>query len=322
MWNPVFSWRRGRPAVWNVLLGLCMLGSVGAAPGFAQFSIGPDASNYGVLFEGGGHNTLQITNVTVNGNVGVGNTGLATDSGPSTVKGRIDFSAANTGQFGNNNAGNVITGGVHFNVATVANALNAVNSLNASLGAESGNNLNITNASQTINITSGKLDSNGNYVFNVTGFNTTNGDVLTIQGDGIHSVVFNFTGSANFNNQVVLNNIGSDQVLWNFVGGSNLSGGPTLQINTNASSNSSTSGAYGVFLDPNGPVSVTNANVFGRVFGGDSHDFQYVSGSTLTSPGSMPVTPAPSSLVLMSLAMAGLACYGGWRWKLRPALAR
>jgi hypothetical protein len=40
----------------------------------------------------------------------------------------------------------------------------------------------------------------------------------------------------------------------------------------------------GVFLDPNGPVSVTNTNIEGQVFGGDSHDFQYVSGSVIDIP--------------------------------------
>ncbi len=291
------------------MLGLWAFAFILPSPCSAQFSIGPDASKYALLFEGGGHNTLQITNVTVNGNIGVGNTGLSTVSGPATINGGINFSAANTNQFSSNNQSNVITGGVSYNVAAVTSALNAVNSLNTSLGAESGANLNIVNASQTINITSGTPDANGNYVFKVTGFNTTNSDVLTIQGDGVHSVVFNFTGSVNFNNQVVLKNIAPDQVLWNFVGGSNLTGGPTLQINTNASSNSATTGAYGVFLDPNGPVSVTNANVFGRVFGGDSHDFQFVSGSTITAPTpSTPVVPAPPSLVLMSFAGVALIC--------------
>src|SRR6266478_3567137 len=86
----------------------------------AGFDIGA-ASNYAVLFEGGGHNTLQITNITVNFNVGVGGTGMATDSGPSTINGRIDFSAADTGQFSNNNTANVIAG-VHYNVADVTTA--------------------------------------------------------------------------------------------------------------------------------------------------------------------------------------------------------
>jgi hypothetical protein len=50
--------------------------------------IGPAASNYAVLYENGGNNTLQITNVTVNGSIGVGNpagsSGAVHDSGPST----------------------------------------------------------------------------------------------------------------------------------------------------------------------------------------------------------------------------------------------
>jgi hypothetical protein len=40
----------------------------------------------------------------------------------------------------------------------------------------------------------------------------------------------------------------------------------------------------GGFLAPNGAMSVTNAGVFGRVFGGDSHDYQYVSGSNIAQP--------------------------------------
>src|SRR5689334_12801649 len=97
----------------SAVLCLALLLAI-AVPQAAQagFVIGPDAQNYALLFEGAGANTLQITNVTVNGNVGVGLTGKATDSGPSTINGRIDFAAANTGQFGNNNASDVITGGV------------------------------------------------------------------------------------------------------------------------------------------------------------------------------------------------------------------
>jgi hypothetical protein len=59
----------------------------------AAFILGT-ASDYAILYEGTGANTLQITNVTINGNVGVGDGGQATDSGPSTINGRIDFSAA------------------------------------------------------------------------------------------------------------------------------------------------------------------------------------------------------------------------------------
>ena len=286
---------------------MLMLGTVWVPQAHADgFALG-NAANFGLLFEGAGGNTLQITNVTVNGNIGVGMTGKATDSGPSTINGALDFSASNVGQFSNNNIGDIITGGVAYNVATVTSALNTVNNLNTTFGSEAGTNINI-NGSTTINASAGTLDANGNRVFNVTGFNTTNGDTITINGDAAGDrVVLNFIGlSANVNNQVKLNGLTSDQVLWNFVGGSGLTGGPTLQINDNASSSPSDL-VQGIFLDPNGAISVVNANVLGRVFGGDTHDFQYVSGATLTTPSSV---PEPSTLVLLAIglfAVAGLA---------------
>jgi hypothetical protein len=269
----------------------------------AGFVLGA-ASNFAILYEGNGNNTLQITNITVNYNIGVGGIGKLTDSGPSTVNGNIDFSAANTGQFSNNNANNIIAGMVNFNDANVTTALNTVNALNTSLGGETGTAISIgTGNGQilTVNASAGVLDANGNRVFTVTGFNTTNGNTLTINGDAAgDSVVLNFTNSVNFNNQVVLNGISEDKVLYNFVGGSNLSGGPTLQINDNGSSNPNNL-VQGVFLDPNGAISVTNTNITGRVFGGDSHDMQIVSGDVIDSP------PAPEpahSVFVLGLIMA------------------
>jgi hypothetical protein len=178
----------------------------------AGFVIGSDAANYALLFEGGGGNTLQITNVTTNtsgsgagqgggvGNIGVGNTGQAKVSGPSTINGSIDFSAANTGQFANNNGSNIITGGVNFNVAAVTNALNTVNALNSALSGVSGTPISIS-GNTTINASTGVLASGSGFtnveVFNVTSFSLNNGQTLTINGDG-HDVVFNFTSSTNF----------------------------------------------------------------------------------------------------------------------------
>jgi hypothetical protein len=292
---PIASTRAIAAIALGVLFGLLPLQRASA------FNI-DGGSDYAILFEGAGGNTMQVTNVTVNGNLGVGNNGNLTLSGPATV-GRIDFSANNTGQFSSNNGSNVFTGPI-YNVAAVTTALNNLNSLNTTLGAESGTDVNI-NGSTTINASAGMFHGSDS-VFNVTGFNTTNGDTLTINGDGVHDVVLNFNGlSANFNNQVVLNGLTSDHVLYNFVGGSNLSGGPTLQINDNGSANSSNL-VQGDFLNPNGAISVTNTNLLGRVFGGDTHDIQIVSGDTIN----VPEAPTSGLLILGSV----LSYVGLRRW--------
>jgi len=249
-------------AVLAGLVGLALTLSSVTPAGSTGFTL-DGGSNYAILFDGNGGNMLQITNITVNGNVGVSGTGKMTDSGPSTINGQINFSASNTGQFSNNNASNVISGGVSYNDAAVGTALTALSTLNSTLSAEAGTPIAIL-GNTTINAGSGMIDGSGNSVFTVTVFNTTNSNVLTINGDGVHNVVLNFTSSTNFNNQVVLTGgLNGDQVLYNFVGGSNLTGGPTLQVNTNASSFPN-SFAQGVFLDPNGAISLTNANILVR----------------------------------------------------------
>jgi len=325
-----------------VALAALAFSPLAARPARADIQIGTAAGNYAVLFEGGGNNTLQITNVTTNtagtgsnagngqgggiGNIGVGGTGLATVSGPSTINGSIDFSAMNTGQFSNNNSHNVISGGVNYNVSAVTTALSTVNSLNTALGSAPGTSISIgTGTGNTLTIAASAgmsytLNGTTYQVFNVTGFNTTNGETLTISGTASSNVVLNFEGlSANFNNQVALSGLTANQVLYNFVGGSNLTGGPTLQVNNNANNNPGNV-VYGLFLDPNGAISVTNANIIGRVFGGDTHDFQYVSGSNITAPtGNFnieSIVPEPSSLAMV-LGIGGLTGLGcAWRrWR-------
>jgi hypothetical protein len=292
--------------------------SLGSLPAFADgwTSTAGGATSYGVLFTGAGANTLQVTNVTVNGNVGVGGTGLMTDSGPSTINGAVNFFASNTGQFSNNNVSDVITGGVNYGVSSVNTLLSTLESLNTTLGAEAGTAVGIgTGAGQTLSINagSGTLDANGNRVFTVTSFNTTNGNKLIINGSATDFVVLNFSSSVNFNNQVQLTGgITPDHILYNFVGGSGLTGGPTLQINDNLSTNTPncTLGVYcvqGYFLDPNGAVSVVNANVLGGVWGGDTHDFQYVSGANVQTFVS---APEPGSLVLLASGLLGFLLLG------------
>ena len=78
-----------------VVIGLVLGGvSVCLADGF---SIG-DAAGYAVLYEGTGGHNLQITNVTINGSVGVGGSGVVKFSGPGAITGWLNFSAVNNGQ--------------------------------------------------------------------------------------------------------------------------------------------------------------------------------------------------------------------------------
>src|SRR5207302_676823 len=128
------------------------------------------AADYALLFEGGGNNTLQITNVTTNttgsgagqgggiGNIGDGGTGKVSLSGPGNVNGRLDVAAANTGQV--TGGGVAIAGGTNYSNSAVTNALNAINSLNSTLGALPGTNFSV-NGNTTINAASGTPSAAG-----------------------------------------------------------------------------------------------------------------------------------------------------------------
>src|SRR5579862_1261978 len=87
----------------------------------AQFNL-EQAGDYGILFEGNGGNSLQFSNVSIDANIGVGNTGLMTTTNNESFPGAADFSAANTGQYTNPGSA-TFAGGVNFSVGEVATAL-------------------------------------------------------------------------------------------------------------------------------------------------------------------------------------------------------
>lgn len=222
------------------------------------------AASYAVLYEGAGSHNLQVAGVTINGNIGVGGAENVKDIGPSTISGRIDFSAPSQNQFSNTNRSNVISGGVNYNNTAVSTVLNYLNSLNSELGGEAGTPIAI-NGNTLIKASSGVLDEDGNRVFSVSSFTAPPNGVLTIVGDAAgDNVVLNFTKNVNFTDKVVLAGIAPDQVLYNFVGGSNLSGGPNLQINPPPPPGGSAGALIqGIFLDPNGTISINNAQIIG-----------------------------------------------------------
>ena len=153
-----------------------------------------DATNFAVLYEGGGTgNQLSTTNTIINGNIGIGApSGTTTDflaaSGGmgALINGNVEYAAGVPAQ--NSIQNTTFTGTVSGNNANVQTDLNALNALNTSLGVESGAGLTINlrvnnNQTQTINASSGTLDGNGNRVFNLTSLNFGNGSTLTINGD-------------------------------------------------------------------------------------------------------------------------------------------
>jgi hypothetical protein len=280
-----------------IVLTLVTGSMVGLEPSRARagFMLG-DASNFVVLYEGNGNNQLSTTNVTINGNIGIGapsgtTTAQFNASGPGAINGSIYFAKAVNSVVSNTSISGTITG---YN-ANVQADLNAMNSLSAALGAEAGTGISIntggSGGSQTINASAGTLDGNGNRVFSVSSMQFNNQTTLTINGDAAgDSVVFNFANNAQFGGTIVLNGLTSDQVLFNVTGGANLTGGNTLQDNTNGAN------LTGTFLDPNGAISVVHTTLTGRIFGGDTSNMQIVSGDTLNAPT---IVPAPSSLALV-----------------------
>jgi hypothetical protein len=276
-------------------LCVCQAVALTASTAYA-FDIGL-ASDFTVLYEGNGGNTLNYNNSVLSGDIGIGLTGKAAVSS-GTVNGSFDFSAANTGQF--SISGGTVTGGENYNVANVTSGLNTVNALAQTLGGEAGTSTTVTSGG-SINASAGMLDGGGNRVFTVTSVSFPNG-TFTINGSASDYVVLNVGSAASFNGAITLTGgITSSHVLINMTGGNytTLSGGNTLTISTSGLTTT------GIFLDPNGDFQINHSILDGQIFGGDTHNVSIVSGADIVGP--TPAVPdGGTTALLLAMGVAGI----------------
>ena len=270
------------------VVGVCVaslaLMLLSQSPCFATgFSLG-DAANYAVLAQTTPNSSVTISNSSkISGNVGIGadrllNIDSSSYIGNAVFAGVVFEANGNTG----------IHGSVSYGNSQVANDLTYLTNLSQGLASSKGNEIDFSN-NQTIQ--AGK-------VYNVTPNSTSVGN-LTIKGTSSDYVVLNFSTNVTFNGTITLTGgISANQVLFNITGNNAL---------TIASAN-----VEGVFLDPNGAISMTNSVLTGSLFGGDSSDLT-ISGSTINGPSSDSVAaaasihnPEPAAIVLVGTGLGFL----------------
>ncbi len=291
-----------RCVCFTTLLAFALLFGVDAS---ATFSLG-DAYNFGFI-AGPNTTSIQISNSVFNGNVATDNPnttagGNYVQFSSGTING--DFSFVGTAQ--TNLGSGTLNGNKIANDSTVSSAYNTILSLSNNFAGQSGTSF---GGSGAITATSG-TNHGGNYFFTTTASNFLQGGALTITGGVNDYVIINVTGNNNvqLKNQLTLTGgITDDQVFINILGSNQQVGG-----NTNGGD------VHGVFVAINDKFNVNNTTIDGRVIGGDSSDFQLVSGLHLNAP-EPPFNPVPEPLSMLMLGCVGAGMLGARRLRRKQA---
>jgi choice-of-anchor A domain-containing protein len=237
-------------------------------------------------------NFLNDQNVTINGNVGIGNNGTLKLESPSTITGNLDLGIGATtggGGFPANVTGTITTG-VDFTAAQ-----NQVQSASTALAG-------LTPNTTLVNVTSGQSFGAVNgiadvFVVNVSSIALGSGENLTFSGDAGDIFVLNVSGDVDMSGDAAISALSqASYVLINLTTGASL--GNVAHIGNVIN---------GTTLIPDATYAEFHS-VNGAIFGGLG-EIKLMSGAKVESvPFQPPTVPdAGSTMVLMSIGLGCLA---------------
>jgi hypothetical protein len=270
-------------------------GPVARADSFSDLATaGAGPSNYAVLGLGGGQVNLSL--VTVNGNVGIGAGGTIVNMAPSVINGNVFESTA--GQYsGPGTLTGTQTISASLLAANVAGAFTAASDA-ASAVAVPAQTFSFSSITAATTITGGP----GLNVVNITGNISLNNANLTLSGPSNAFFIINVGGNLSLvgTASLLTSVVPVSNILYNFT---DLSG-DTITTNIGDRVN-------GILLDAHSGSSMTLDGSFnGELIG---NNITLMSGAVVNQPSP---TPEPSSLALLATGLFGLVGFARRRFNL------